>query len=356
MTFTILSSLIVLQDLGLIFESDSSSLNAPFQASNGIVPNTAAIGTWRVGAFCAFYGCVLLVHASTQAILGSRVYALYGNKKSHLSGLTLLCCILPAICATVEIGFVNAGDISPFLLLGTYILLGFFTDLLLFVFILTHAVRGRSPFRAQGIGRRYCSLSLGKIAESGAGMLSLMISDSVKYYSFTLAMYTAAFGTLFFGVDTESCGDPTHCFKFSAGVGRTNALGLVTFMSMMTGILAPRLLLSVRKEYYNGTQLGQGISVPGARRTITWQAAIPSEHTDSYELGSTLHRSFGEAGDDRTPEGENLLRDIWTPTRRSCESGVARDSQDGETREVQRNASTGVDLSRGSQDGDIQEM
>lgn len=31
------------------------------------------------------------------AILGSRVYALYGNKRRHLIGLTFLCCILPLI-------------------------------------------------------------------------------------------------------------------------------------------------------------------------------------------------------------------------------------------------------------------
>lgn len=101
----------------------------------------------------------------------------------------------------------------------------------------------------------------------------------------TLMMYILTFGTL--GLHNGVSGQ--FCFNCEMSVtddsiGDTDALGLVVFMALLTGILAPRLLLNVRKEFYIGTtgEFGQGISAARGRRTITWQVARRVEHADSY--------------------------------------------------------------------------
>lgn len=56
------------------------------------------------GEYCIRWSCQNIQSNTPVAILSSRVYALYGNKKLHLEGLIFLCCILPAAIPFVEIG------------------------------------------------------------------------------------------------------------------------------------------------------------------------------------------------------------------------------------------------------------
>jgi len=259
-------------------------------------------------AIFLIYAFFMLIYVSTQAILGSRVYALYGNKRLHLIGLTFLCCILPFIAYVL--GWLYFGTFMNSSMLVIYNVLGFSTDLLFMLLIFAHAIRHRSPstFRFKGFKRgAIFSSTLGIIAESGTDLLSLMVSDSLKYYSITLTMYIITFGTL--GLHTVTSDE--NCIECSLqvtgdSIGDIDALGLVVFMALLTGILAPRLLLNVRKEFYIGTtgEFGQGISAPRGRRTITWRVARRVEHADSYELSSALEGSLGESGADRAPEDD----------------------------------------------------
>ncbi|KLO15302.1 hypothetical protein SCHPADRAFT_268296 [Schizopora paradoxa] len=56
----------------------------------------------KAGGFTYFL-TISLVYISAQSILGSRVYALYGNKRLHLVGLILLCCVLPLAVPFIEV-------------------------------------------------------------------------------------------------------------------------------------------------------------------------------------------------------------------------------------------------------------
>jgi len=305
-------------------------------------------------AMYLIYAFVMLIYVSTQAIMGSRVYALYGNKKLHLIGLTFLCGILPLI--TYVLGLFVLGNFLDYRLLIIYNLLGFSTDLLFLLLILAHVIRTQSSFGSQGPMRRASlSTSLGRITASGTDILSLMVSDSLKYYSITLMMYVVTFATLGFHVnDGELCNDDSSvCILMGYNIGYSDVQGLITFMTLLTGILAPRLLLNIRKEFYNSNEAGQGISAPPTRRTITWRVAKPAKHTDSYELGSVPHTSFGEpaASDDGSPEPENSLVGVSTPRSYATRSDTAREFQGGEIREVRRStdyAQSAVEISSGS--------
>ncbi len=74
-----------------------------------------------------------------------------------------------------------------FAVLIIYNLLGFSTDLLFLLLILAHVIRTQSSFGSQGPMRRASlSTSLGRITASGTDILSLMVSDSLKYYSMSV--------------------------------------------------------------------------------------------------------------------------------------------------------------------------
>jgi len=45
--------------------------------------------------YYAIYVLMTLVYVSAQAILGARIYALYGNKRRHLICLIMLCGVMP---------------------------------------------------------------------------------------------------------------------------------------------------------------------------------------------------------------------------------------------------------------------
>lgn len=294
------------------------------------------------GIFFAFYGLVLLVYISTQAILGTRVYALYGRKSLHLAGLTFLCCILPAVAAVVEFRFYSITTF--FSLLITYNALGVVTDLLLLLLILAHAVRSRSLFSFRGHARRATKsrLSLGKIVDSGSNILSLMVSESVKYYSITLTMYIVTSAMLGFRVDWDA-------FLFGADgwtmagfmptrimgpFGTINGFGLVSLMTLLTGIMAPKLLLSIRREFY--MEHDRSSSASQTRRTVSWRVAKPSTRDSDVglsELGS-CRTSLAEASQEIA--SESVFEESQQCIASIIESGgeLSRNTENGEPREV----------------------
>jgi len=237
-----------------------------------------------------------MVYVSAQAILGSRLYVLYGNQRPHLIGLTFICCVLPVAAAIFELSFHKIAIVSPYLLV-TYNVMGLLTDMLLFVLILAHAFRSRSRLQLEGVARNtYPWAYLSMLVDSGTDMLSLMVSDSVKYYSFMLVMYIVTSATFAFRITEEVCDGFTQCESIGSGrAGITAEQGILTLISMMTGIMAPKLLLNVRKEFYNCIEL-QHHEVQTA---TTWRFAGPSRHaeTSTNELSTrtATHRFVSDS-------------------------------------------------------------
>jgi len=251
-----------------------------------------SLGTTEKSGVIVIYTSTILIYVFTQAILGSRVYALYGNQRLHLIGLTFLCCILPSIVSVLGLHFHGTNQHR---LLITYNVLGFSTDLLFLLLVFAHAIRSRrqSHFGSKVPMRSpFFSSSFRAIVVSSMDLLSLVVSDSLKYYSYTLTMYIITFSVVGFRrVDAEICIGATRC-DIAGRIG----LGLNTLLLLLVGTLAPRLLLHVRKEFYNSTEFGQDISILEARRTTTWRVARRSEQGDSYDLSSALEGSLEEPG------------------------------------------------------------
>ena len=61
-------------------------------------------------------------------------------------------------------------------------------------------------------------------------------------------------------------------------------VAFITMMTMLTGTLAPKLLLHIRKEYYtyNSSDNSKG-ALPSAR-TMMWQAARPDTQVTSRQI------------------------------------------------------------------------
>ncbi|KLO15297.1 hypothetical protein SCHPADRAFT_267875 [Schizopora paradoxa] len=121
-----------------------------------------------------------------------------------------------------------------------------------------------------------------------------MVTDSVKYYSFMIMMYIISYATLI--SDVDGC---TFC---ELDVGISNGLGIVTMVSLLPGIIAPKLLINIRKAYYTDVEPGQGASAPNARRTVTWQVAAPP--TGRAE---NLGRSFEMSSQNLDEEYHDIL-------------------------------------------------
>lgn len=114
----------------------------------------------------------------------------------------------------------------------------------------------------------------------------------------TLMMYTISAVTLALRAYNTTCDSISIlCFSSvqSEDVGVETAYGIITFMMLMTGILAPRLLLNIRREYYSSIEVSQGNSAGDARRTITWQIARPARRFETYvsRTASRRHRKCG---------------------------------------------------------------
>jgi len=272
---------------------------------------------------------ILLVYISCQAILSSRVYALYGNKRSHLIGFIFLCCVVPIVVLAAELHF-SIIVFNPVLLLYTYNILGLLTDALLLALILAHAVRNRPILRIRfPMQEASVSISVKRITASGTSLLSLVVSDSIMYYTFTLTMYVVSFILARTYVEGQS--DSAAPMDALGNTIRHNtADALVTLMTVLTSILAPKLLLSIRKQVYISADLDQNSSASQARRTITWRVARPSGNTETSELSSSQY-SEAEPCRDITSESASQ-EDVASSIGSGCE--LARNSESGVHQEM----------------------
>jgi len=233
----------------------------------------------------------LLVVTSCQAILIARVYAMYYDRKRHLVALITFSIALEIVLILViflpqpMVGD-GVGNSAPFELY-VFNISGLIVDSVMFVLVLAHSVRFRSIFKfRRSLTAHDTSFvaSLGRVAGSGGTLLSLLVSESVVYYSTTLLMYTATF--------------LASRFKPENVVFQN---GLVTMMTILTGILAPKLLLHIRKEFHSGED--QRSLESRVRGTMTWRVAGAS----GQELSDIS--SFPSAGvpgsdeDDRRGDG-----------------------------------------------------
>ncbi|KLO15324.1 hypothetical protein SCHPADRAFT_269579 [Schizopora paradoxa] len=201
----------------------------------------ACFATWSIYVGTCAYRSTYM----KQAILGARVYALLGKSRAFLIGSIFCFAILPNIIAGIE--YPLGLKLFPSVyLLPSICGLGFVTDATLFALIIFHAIRRRaSPLSFGSLLVQNISQSREDafsavpvwLPESRTGLFSLMISDSVKYYSFMLSMYITT--VIISRVVEDSISDVSYI-----------QLGLVTVMTVLMGVLAPRLLLSIRKEFY----------------------------------------------------------------------------------------------------------
>ncbi|KLO15331.1 hypothetical protein SCHPADRAFT_995938 [Schizopora paradoxa] len=223
--------------LGFVLATIASGINILNQIDKSKLDNASAY----FGATQFIF--IILVYVSSQAVLGSRVYALYGNKPAHLIGLICVCCILPAIVTIVESAFNLAID-DPSALLYTYDVLGLMTDVALFTLIMVHAFRSPTNLTFYFKASRKSSTSPGESTVSrGDTLLSLMISDSIIYYFAAVLMYTTTFIIGAVNIRVPIIGRlAENNVQFD--------VALVSMMTVLTGINAPKLLLSVRKEFY----------------------------------------------------------------------------------------------------------
>ncbi|KLO05555.1 hypothetical protein SCHPADRAFT_721526 [Schizopora paradoxa] len=237
---------------------------APFVTENAIVP------------------LLFLLQVSTQAILGSRIYALYGSRPFQRSIFVVFWIIsvlaVPPAVVAFEL-YVPGG------LLIVYNTVGLLTDLTFFVFIFAHAIRTRPPSRhLLHPPRRIHSSSLGNFVVSGANLLSLMVADSVKYYLSMVVAYVVSYATL--DERARICYASKFC-EVGLPIGFEDALGIVTMVAVFSSLLAPRMLLNVRKEYY--TSIEFGASAQNAEKEITWKPASRRlEGAETFSLSTFL--------------------------------------------------------------------
>ncbi|KLO15307.1 hypothetical protein SCHPADRAFT_268487 [Schizopora paradoxa] len=198
-----------------------------------------------------------------------------------------LCFILPVL--VVPVGVLRLYVLETDLLL-IYNIVGLFADSIFFIFIVAHAYRTRPTFRSPHATR---PSSLGKLAGTGTDMISLMVTDSVKYYSLMVVLYVLSSTT--FAIPVRICNGASEDCKSRLGI--QDNLGIVTMTAILSGILAPRLLLNIRREYYISNEEGQGAAVQNARRSITWRVAAPGRpagHVETFELLSSVSRDPSE--------------------------------------------------------------
>lgn len=197
-----------------------------------------------------------------------------------------------------------------------------------------HAV-GSQSFSHVGsrIQNRLFPKPLSRVASSGSNILALMVSDSIIYYSMsvfhfpehlsgisifsntdcliphsTLSMYTATFivGQSYIRLAEDACRSPWQYYSTSmqwqpspsalvcaeegaTGIMIDSAVGLVTMMTMLTGILAPKLLLNIRREFYIDPGSGEGGSSHHAQRTVSWLVNNPvGRESDSVSHVRTI--------------------------------------------------------------------
>lgn len=213
----------------------------------------------------------MLVFLSCQEILAMRVYALYFGKRIVIVGLVVLhITLLSVVIVLISRQAQLEADVVPSQPTQLYVfnIAGLTTDGVLFALILARAIRLQSTFRiGETANARETSFvsTLGRVSGAGRSLISLILSESIVYYSTMLLMYSVTF--------------VAYRLKPEDAVFQN---GLVSLMAVMTGIMAPKLLLDIRREYYGGEE--NRSSEMQTRGTITWQIAEPSRH--DYSAGA----------------------------------------------------------------------
>ncbi|KLO15300.1 hypothetical protein SCHPADRAFT_888563 [Schizopora paradoxa] len=146
---------------------------------------------------------------------------------------------------------------------------------------------------------------------SGPRLISLMVSDSIMYYTIMIFMYIVTFvvtQSLVRIVNSHGCikkSDKTdleitlfniECVEDAVNLNPDRTiLAFITVMTVLTGILAPRLLLHLRKESYTYTDSSKGQGASPSLKSIAWQVA---PRPDNQESSSLLQNSdFLDIGD-----------------------------------------------------------
>lgn len=83
-----------------------------------------------------------------------------------------------------------------------------------------------------------------------------------------------------------------------------NVFAFVCMMTVLTGIMAPRLLLNIRREFYayNDPELSLSKSGPHGLKTVSWQVAHRSENPQTqvrdFQLKNKEETNVAATGDE----------------------------------------------------------
>ncbi|KLO15301.1 hypothetical protein SCHPADRAFT_268386 [Schizopora paradoxa] len=125
--------------------------------------------------------------------------------------------------------------------------------------------------------------------------------------------------------DLEITVSSAECFEDAININPDKTIvAFITMMTMLTGTLAPKMLLHIRKEYYTYNEPSNSKGSPPALRTIMWQVALPS---DTQESNSLLQNTDSDGIVDAQNGATELEAGRITPKHEPDGFGMIREEQ-----------------------------
>jgi len=226
------------------------------------ITNVAFTGTisTQLGTLLADLGWLsvittVLITQTSAAIQSLRIYAMYGSPKWMKFALLAWFGVTSAVGAFLYIFYADLRAKPQW-----FMLMAFISETIFLALVLHIAWMRKCLFVKPG--------PADQAASTTEDLMRLMTYDSIKYFIAIFSVYTLSILIVF----VKSFGDVFD----STGVFGTEPI--ISSLLAFSGILSPRLLLNLRREYYTPED-AQGVT-----QSVAWEVAVPS----SGSSGSTM--------------------------------------------------------------------
>jgi len=197
----------------------------------------------------------VLITQTSAAIQSLRIYAMYGSAKWMKITLLAWFAVTSAVGTFLYIFYADFRAQPQW-----FMLLAFISETIFLALVLYIAWKRRclfeKPVPAEPSG------------EATEDLMRLMTYDSIKYFIAIFVVYTLCILIVF----VKSFGDVFD----SSGVFGTEPI--ISSLLAFSGILSPRLLLNLRREYYTPED------AQGMTRSVAWEVAVPSSGSSSSDM------------------------------------------------------------------------
>ncbi|KLO04853.1 hypothetical protein SCHPADRAFT_947387 [Schizopora paradoxa] len=213
----------------------------------------------------------ILITQTSAAIQSLRIYAMFGSPKWMKYTLLAWFAVTTAVGSFLYVYYADLRGKPQW-----FMLLAFISETIFLVLVLYIAYKRQCFFVK--------SKSSNEMVVETEDLICIMIGDSIKYFVAIFVVYTLSILIVF----VKSFGDVFD----STGVFGTEPI--ISSLLAFSGILSPRLLLNLRREYYTPED------AQGMTRSVAWEVAVPSSGSEGSTMELDTDVEFGgELGSSR---------------------------------------------------------